>query len=333
MHVVRKLLGAAVATVAALALAGLVAAGRSRPLRDVGGGEELPPPLPPGRMVDVAGRGEMFVREVPARDPGAPTVVLLHGWMYPGDLHWYRAYSTLGGQARLIAPDHRGHGRGPRPSKPFRLVDVADDVAALLRTLDAAPAIAVGYSLGGQVAQLLWRRHPDVVAGLVLCATSDAYNRTFAFRMLWRAMGILQVGLRLLPRHWTEHLLAAQAEGRLPIRISRMISPETPRDLTGRLPWVVGEFDRGSAEDVAEAGRELSRFDSRGWIGSVDVPTAVIVTTRDALVPPAWQRSLAERIPGAQTIELAMDHDGIVGRPELFLPALEKAIAWVHEHR
>lgn len=331
MPVARKLLRAAPTAVSAVLAYCLVMAGRRRPEADRGPLTDLPPDLPPGRLVAVPGRGEMFVREVPGPGPDAPVVVLLHGWMYPGDLHWYRAYEALAPSARLIAPDHRGHGRGPRPSRPFRLVDVADDVAALLRALDAAPAIAVGYSMGGQVAQLLWQRHPDVVSGLVLCATSDAYNLTPGYRWLWRLMGVLQVGVRLAPRHWTERLLVAQAEGRLPVRVSRMVSVETPRELVERLGWVVGEFDRGSPEDIAEAGRELSRFDSRGWIGTVDVPAAVIVAAADKLLPPAWQRGLGARIPDALVTDLPMDHDGIIAHPEMFLPALEKALAWVRE--
>lgn len=333
MRFARRLTAGTAAAIGMLLLGWLAAAARPRPYRSIEGAAGLPPPLPQGRTVDVPGRGEMFVREVPADDPSAPTVVLLHGWMYPADLHWYRIYAELGGRVRIIAPDHRGHGRGSRPSQPFRLGDVADDVAALLAVMDARPAVAVGYSMGGQIAQLLWRRHPDAVAGLVLCATSDSYDKTLAYRMIWRAMSLVQLALRLVPRSWTERLLAAQADGRLPVRITRMISSETPEDLTTRLGWVVGEFDRGSAEDLAEAGRELSRFDSRPWIGGTDVPTAVIVTCQDRLVPPAWQAELARRIPGSHVIELPLDHDGIVSHPELFIPALEKALAWVQSRR
>ena len=43
-------------------------------------------------------------------------------------------------------------------------------------TSSASPAaIAVGYSMGGPVAQLLWKRHREQVDGLVLCATSDRF--------------------------------------------------------------------------------------------------------------------------------------------------------------
>jgi len=54
--------------------------------------------------------------------------------------------------------DHRGHGRGIRSAKPFRLADCADDVAALADRLGIETFIPVGYSMGGTVAQLMWRR-------------------------------------------------------------------------------------------------------------------------------------------------------------------------------
>ena len=92
-------------------------------------------------------------------------MVLLHGWIASGGLNWFTAFGPLSQRYRVIAPDLRGHGRGIRSRRRFRLADCADDVAALLDQLGAEPAIVVGYSMGGPVAQLLWRRHPERVAG------------------------------------------------------------------------------------------------------------------------------------------------------------------------
>jgi 3-oxoadipate enol-lactonase len=231
--------------------------------------------------------------------------------------------------AHVVAMDYRGHGRGPRPSAPFRLADVADDVAAVLRHLDATPAVAVGYSMGGPVAQLLWQRNPDVVRGLVLCATSASWAASARMRWGWRAMGGLQVLLRLVPRPWWERLYMAQASGALPIQVSQMISDETPKEVLDLLPWVVAELDRGSAEDIAEAGRELGRYDARGWLTTVDVPAAVLITTRDSLVPADAQWDLAQRVPTAKVWEIEGDHDAVVARKDAFLPALIEAIQHV----
>jgi 3-oxoadipate enol-lactonase len=90
---------------------------------------------------------------------------------------------------------------------------------------------------------------------------------------------------------------------------------------------MIGEADRGSAEDIAEAGRELSRFDACGWVSTVDVPAAVIVATRDKLVGVANQRDLAARLgPGTAVIELDVDHDAMIARADVFVPALLAAV-------
>ena len=330
MRILKRLLvwwaGATLATVAGA----LWAAGRARPVPPGDATPEPPPGLPPARIVEVPGHGELFVREAPAPHPDAPCVLLLHGWMFPADLHWFTAYGPLSAVARVIAPDHRGHGRGPRPSKPFRLVDVADDAAALVRHLGVGPVIAVGYSMGGPIALRLWQRHPDVVAGLVLCATSATFTTTPSDRWRWRTMGLLQVVLRLLPRHWWERGYQAVVEGRLPLQLTTMIDADVPGPLRDLLPWMIGEADRGSAEDIAEAGRELSRFDARGLLPTVDVPRAVVITIRDRLVPVANQRDLATRLGSTATIvEIDVDHDAMILRADVFVPALLRAVSAV----
>ena len=103
-------------------------------------------------------------------------MVLLHGWTATADLNWGRCYAALGEQYEVIAPDLRGHGGGVRGQ--FSLEACADDTAALLTALGKGPAILVGYSLGGPVATLVWRRHPELVTGLVLCSTAAYFAGT-----------------------------------------------------------------------------------------------------------------------------------------------------------
>ena len=156
----------------------------------------------PARTVIVPGRGEFFLRDSGEADPARPTVMLLHGWMVTADLNWHGAYSALVNAGyRVLAVDHRGHGRGLRALAPFRLEDCAADAAAILRELGVAPAVVAGYSMGGVIAQLVARDHPDVISGLVLSGTCQHFQDAET-RKLWKWMGVVGVLLGLAPRQF-----------------------------------------------------------------------------------------------------------------------------------
>jgi 3-oxoadipate enol-lactonase len=270
---------------------------------------EPPAALPPAGIVHVPGRGEFMVRD---SGGDGPTVLLLHGWMVSADINWWRMYEPLARRHRVIAVDHRGHGRGLRTYPPFRLADCSDDAAALLRHLDVRDAVVVGYSMGGPITQLMARDHGDVVTAIVLCATATDWSEP-RMRLLWRSMAVLRLVLALFPdRTWRWALR----------KLGFPDSPETT--------WLVAELTRSSARDVAEAGRELGRYDARSWISRLEQPAAVVVTTRDRQVPPRKQRELAQALQ-ADTFEVAGDHTAVGDLYEEFAPQLEAAIGSVLE--
>lgn len=264
--------------------------------------------------MDLGRRGTTFVRELPG-PAGAPTLLLLHGWTASADLNWFTTFEALGRRYRVVAMDHRGHGRGIRSRRRFRLADCADDAAALLDVLGTGPVIAVGYSLGGPVAQLLWRHHPASVAGLVLCATTRTFASRAQEKVGFLAMGGASLASRLTPG------IARQA-------LARRVLGSRADDcsLEG---WVQRELQRSDWTAVLEAGEALGRFDSRPWIGTVSVPTAVVATMRDGMVAPARQLALARSVPGATVHPVQGDHTVCVTDPGRFGPALLAACASV----
>lgn len=256
-------------------------------------------PLPPhGERVELPGRGSIFVRNVDG-PKGALPVVLVHGWVATGGLNWFRAFDPLGRHFRVIAPDMRGHGRGIRSFRPFALEDCADDIAALLESMNTGPAVIVGYSMGGPVAQLLWRRHRDRVAGLVMVATSARPVQTDrASRVFGRFMGSAALAGRI-PEFATW----------LPRRLARSVGkPRERQRATSLSTWARAEMRRHNLRQLLEAGAELGRYDARGWIGEIDVPTVVVVTERDRAVPAAAQLALANGIPRASVHRLDSGH-------------------------
>src|SRR4030081_1318981 len=80
------------------------------------------PLLQVGRRLELPGRGTTFVRHDEG-PPDAPTLLLLHGWMASGGLNWFRTFDVLSRHFNLLAVDMRGHGRGIRSSRRFRLAD------------------------------------------------------------------------------------------------------------------------------------------------------------------------------------------------------------------
>ena len=270
-------------------------AGRfARPLGHDPARPPVPPPLPPGRVVNLPGRGEVFVRDSGGAAAG-PAVLLLHGWTVSADLNFFPVYGDLAETYRVIAPDLRGHGRGMRSAEPFSLEDCADDVAALLGQVGVGRVIVVGYSMGGPVGMLLARRHPDLVRALVMQATALEWHGAVHERLTWQLLSVLELGLRL----------GTGAD--LVERVLRRATEEQP-GLAALRPWLVAEFRRGLSPELADAGRALSRYDARPWAGDLGLPAAVLITTRDRLVPPSKQRKLAEALH-AQMIEIDADHD------------------------
>jgi 3-oxoadipate enol-lactonase len=240
-------------------------------------------------------------------------VLLLHGWTASADLNWYPMYRPLGERYRVVALDHRGHGRGIRARKPFRITDCADDAAALLDVLGIPAAIAVGYSMGGPVAQLLWRRHRRLVDGLVLCATSRTFGSRPREKVRFAALGAAAVTSRVVPQRLTADAVAKVIDSR------RTAGPTEG--------WAAEEFRRNDWTAILEAGRSLGRFDSRPWIGEVDVPTAVVAMMRDGMVPPRRQVALARSIPGANLFPVQGDHTVCVTHPHRFGPPFLEAVA------
>jgi 3-oxoadipate enol-lactonase len=265
--------------------------------------------LPPGRQVHVPGRGEVFVREAEG-PPGAPVLVLLHGWTSTADINWFNALHVLGEHYRVIAPDLRGHRGGPRGRAWATLTRCADDVAALIETLGVTDAAVVGYSMGGAIAQVLARRYPDLVSSLVLCAAGQQYCRTT--RETVRFAGVA---------------LGALVARMLPASVTTGLAQRTMDRMFGRTDfqvWVGEQTAAHSWREVLEVGVSLGLFDSRSWVGKLRQPVHVVLTDDDCDVPTARQHHLAAAT-GAVVHVVAGGHSVCLSRPDLFLPALLKA--------
>ena len=270
--------------------------------------------LPPGRRIDLPGRGDLFVRDTGPVDDGRPTVVLLHGWSATSDLNWLTSYERLEHHARVVAFDHRGHGRGLRTDERFRLEDAADDVAAVLDALGIEQAIVVGYSMGGAVAQLVWRRHHRRMLGLVLCATATEFRSSTLEHLVFASLTPTAALAKAMPAE---------------LRRQAAVKLMTSRDDREMRRWAVGEVERHDWRRILEAGSEIGSFTSTRWIGGLDVPVAQVVTLDDKVVSLRRQSALGATI-GDRSLHLVPGgHAVVMEDPARFAPAFERAVVSV----
>lgn len=276
--------------------------------------------IPDGEMVELPGRGSTYVTDTPGPRPDSPTLLMLHAVGCTGLLTWYPAISDLSKHFRVVTLDQRWHGRGIQ-SEVFSLHDCADDSAALLDALGIDRAIAVGFSMGSILAQRLWRQHPDRVAGLVLCATTDRFRHTPAERLFHEGMELAMTGTRGLSRSRTALRAARNAASALDLK---------PSDIHD---WAIKEFRSTSPWAVAQAVAALGRHHSSPWLRRIDVPTAVVVTRRDKVIPPVRQLAVARQIPGATIHDIDAGHAACVLQSETFVPAVVEATRTVQARR
>lgn len=276
--------------------------------------------IPEGRMVELGDRGATYVTDTPGPSPDSPTIVLLHAVGCTGLLTWFPSIEPLSRRFRVVTMDQRWHGRGIQ-SEEFSLYDCADDVAALIDTLDLGPVIVAGYSMGSIIAQRVWRQHPDKTAGLVLCATTDRFRSTPAERIFHQGVEIAAFGARGVSR------------SRIAVKASRSTAAALHIAGSDIHDWSLAQVRSTSPWAVAQAVAALGRHHSRPWLSRIDVPTAVVVTLRDKVLPPASQIALARRIPGATIHSIDAGHASCVLQAERFVPALLEAAATVNARR
>jgi len=271
--------------------------------------------LPPGRLIDIPDRGQTFIREVQGPD-NAPTLILLHGWTATADLNWFTCFEELGKHFNVVALDHRGHGQGIRSRSSFRLEDCADDVVALADVLGINTFIPVGYSMGGTIAQLIWKQHEHRVNGLVLCSTAPIFAKSREERLGFLGLTGLATIARFTPTQtvdWITEQVYLQ------------------RKAEGLDQWAIEEMSGHDWRQILEAGKEIGSFNSLKWLSEVDVPTSVVITTQDQVIPPERQQRLLDLLKDVDVHLVDGGHNAIYAEQRTYVPKLVAACNSVYQ--
>jgi 3-oxoadipate enol-lactonase len=226
-------------------------------------------------------------------------LLFVHGHPFDATM-WRNQLARFDG---ALAPDLRGFGRST--GRVGAWTDFADDLAVLL----SGPTVVVGLSMGGQIVLDLQQRYPHLVAGMLLADTSAGPDPD--------PDGRRAAGARLL------------AEGMDPYAVEvlhRMVSPDAQAEVAEHVLAMMRDTDPAAAAAAHIA--RADRPDHRPRLGSITVPTTVVVGSMDDFTPIPVAREMSDAIPGAELVVIPhVAHMPPLEAPDEFDAALSSLIS------
>jgi pimeloyl-ACP methyl ester carboxylesterase len=211
----------------------------------------------------------------------ADGIVFIHAFPLDASM-WAPQVEELGRDATVIAPNLPGFGGEPPRGEVMTMSGAAEHVFGAARGAGVDRAVVCGLSMGGYVALALWRQHPELVSGLVLANTrAEADDEAGKERRRQLAARLRAEGSGFLVES-PPPLLSDEADGELVTLVKNIIAGQT-------------------ADAIAAAALGMAeRPDSTGDLTGITVPTLVITSSKDTLIPPEATRPLAEGITNAR---------------------------------
>ena len=238
-----------------------------------------------------------------------PPLVLLMGIGYDSSLWTLAQVPALSTQFQVVLMDNRDSGRSSRADHPYRIADMADDVAGLLDALGIQRSHLLGLSMGGLIAQEFALRHADRLDRLVLTGTGAAPARS--------AVDPIEIWSWVKTNDPTGEAFGGQQFVSL-FSTAFLRNSDAVRDTAEMLasnPYSMGP------EAYARQAKAYLQFDSLDRLDAISAPTLVIVGEQDLLTPPWIAREVADAIPGSQFEVISGDgssHVVPIERPDDF---------------
>src|SRR5690606_27303561 len=191
----------------------------------------------------------------------------------------------------------------PSPPRPWQLGmhTLADDAAAVCKQLGVERVVALGFSMGFQVALELYRRHRPLVAGLISLAgppgrplASFQGTEAFAF-MLPLVVGATRVASQMTLRLWRNVL-----PSRFSIDFALRYEVNRERIDSRDFELYLRQMADMNPELFIAMLEQAQRHCAEDLLPEIRVPTMVVAGERDDFVPLARLRAMAFAIPGAR---------------------------------
>jgi pimeloyl-ACP methyl ester carboxylesterase len=239
---------------------------------------------------------------------GGPPLVLVHGAPADGRL-WQPQLAALADEFTVVAWDEPGAGRSSDLPVGFGLADYADCLAALIEALSLGPSHVAGLSWGGTVVLELYRRHPGLVATLILADTYAGWKGSLPEQEVRARVAVLR------------RMIAAPAED---------FDPTPPGLFAGNPP---PEFVPLLREIFAAVRREslwtlllvMAEADQRDLLPRIDAPTLLVWGELDARSPLSVARHFDQAIPDTKLVVIpGAGHLSNLEQPERFNQAVRE---------
>jgi 3-oxoadipate enol-lactonase len=195
---------------------------------------------------------------------------------------WTEAALILSPDFRIVRYDKRGHGLSEAGPDRCEMADYARDLVALMDAIGVGRAAIVGLSIGGVIAQELYRQKPERVAALVLCDTAAKIGTDESWDQRIAEVergGVEQVADAILERWFTAAFRSQRADA---LAGFRAMLTRTPR------------------QGYLAACGALKRADLRPYAGAIQAPTLCFVGDEDGSTPVALVRETAAMIKGSR---------------------------------
>ena len=218
-------------------------------------------------------------------------LVLLHGFG-ASSFSWRGNLGPLSQHYRVLVPDLPGHGRTPAAAVPdFRLETLSRELLHLLDCQGVPQAALAGNSLGGSLALLLARDHPERFPALVLLAPGVAVRRLPWFFYPLR-VPLLGLALALFLGPWTARMALHHSYYRW-----ELITPEV---IAGFAPTFRTLANRLALRRLVCQVDPLSLSQAESLLGEIRQPLCLIWGERDRILPKKQAFWLKERLPRAE---------------------------------
>jgi pimeloyl-ACP methyl ester carboxylesterase len=228
-------------------------------------------------------------------------IVFIHG-LGSSARDWEYQVPFFAPRYRVVVFDVRGHGRSDKPPGPYSVPLFAQDAAALIRALEAAPAHVVGISMGGMIALQLAVDEPALVRSLVVVNSGpELVVRTFRERLM------------ILQRFLIVRLLGMRKMGEV---LSQRLFPRP--DQAPLRQMFVERWAENDPRAYREAMRALVGWSVADRLGDIRCPTLVIASDQD-YTPVSAKEAYVARMPNARLVVIPDAHHAVtVERPEEF---------------